>query len=83
MAPFAIALADVRDSFAFAAQPRSGSIVTLARDDGRYADEPLQAWFYRLGSGKWLCCSFADGRAIPRRAAYERIASDWAAVEYL
>jgi hypothetical protein len=32
-----------------------------ARDDGRYADEPLHAWFDSLASGKGLCCSFADG----------------------
>ena len=32
-----------------------------ARDDGRYADEPLHEWFSGLASGKGLCCSFADG----------------------
>jgi hypothetical protein len=32
-----------------------------ARDDGRYANEPLHAWFDQLASGKGLCCSFADG----------------------
>jgi hypothetical protein len=37
--------------------PRSVS----ARDDGRYANEPLHAWFDQLASGKGLCCSFADG----------------------
>lgn len=35
-----------------------------ARDDGHYANEPLHAWFDQLGSGRGLCCSFADGRAI-------------------
>jgi hypothetical protein len=33
----------------------------LARDDGRYANDPLHAWFDQLASGKGLCCSFADG----------------------
>ena len=32
-----------------------------ARDDGRYANDPLHAWFDQLASGKGLCCSFADG----------------------
>src|ERR1700728_1682637 len=32
-----------------------------ARDDGRYANEPLHAWFDQLASGKGLGCSFADG----------------------
>jgi hypothetical protein len=32
-----------------------------ARDDGRYANEPLHQWFDQLASGKGLCCSFADG----------------------
>ncbi|MGD0421526.1 MAG: hypothetical protein ABSA68_18415 [Xanthobacteraceae bacterium] len=32
-----------------------------ARDDGRYANEPLHAWFDQPASGKGLCCSFADG----------------------
>ena len=32
-----------------------------AHDDGRYASEPLHAWFDQLASGKGLCCSFADG----------------------
>jgi hypothetical protein len=40
-----------------------GSIVALARDDGRYAT-PLQSWFDDLASGKGLCCSFADGFRI-------------------
>jgi hypothetical protein len=35
-----------------------------ARDDGRYADEPLHAWFDQLASGKGLCCSFADGLKV-------------------
>jgi len=38
-----------------------GSSYVLARDDGRYANEPLRAWFDQLASGKGLCCSFADG----------------------
>jgi hypothetical protein len=36
----------------------------LARDDGRYANEPLHAWFDQLASGKGLCCSFADGVSV-------------------
>jgi len=35
-----------------------------ARDDGRYANEPLHAWFDQLASGKGLCCSFADGFSV-------------------
>jgi hypothetical protein len=35
-----------------------------ARDDGRYANEPLHAWFDSLASGKGLCCSFADGAQV-------------------
>jgi hypothetical protein len=35
-----------------------------ARDDGRYASEPLHAWFDQLASGKGLCCSFADGTSV-------------------
>jgi hypothetical protein len=38
-----------------------GSMITLARDDGRYANSPLKSWFDQLASGKGLCCSFADG----------------------
>jgi hypothetical protein len=36
----------------------------LARDDGRFANSPLKAWFDRLASGKGLCCSFADGLSV-------------------
>ncbi len=36
----------------------------LARDDGRFADSPLKAWFDKLASGKGLCCSFADGVTV-------------------
>ena len=39
-------------------------LVAQARDDGRYANEPLHKWFDQLASGKGLCCSFADGRRI-------------------
>lgn len=35
-----------------------------ARDDGRYANSQLKSWFDGLASGKGLCCSFADGRAV-------------------
>jgi len=36
----------------------------LARDDGRFANSPLKAWFDQLASGKGLCCSFADGVSV-------------------
>ncbi len=46
-------------------------VVTLAlllsfpvRDDGRYTNSPLHAWFDSLKSGNGLCCSFADGVTI-------------------
>jgi len=32
--------------------------------DGRYAQSPLKPWFDQLKSGKGLCCSIADGRAV-------------------
>ncbi|MCP4618589.1 MAG: hypothetical protein GY844_19415 [Bradyrhizobium sp.] len=35
-----------------------------ARDDGRYANSPLKAWFDSLKSGKGPCCSDADGYAV-------------------
>src|SRR5271168_3927571 len=35
-----------------------------ARDDGRYANEPLHAWFDQLASRNGLCCSFADGFSV-------------------
>jgi len=59
---FAPALA--RDVFPLAALARGESIVTPARDDGRYANSPLKSWFDQLASGKGLCCSFADGFRI-------------------
>jgi hypothetical protein len=34
----------------------------LARDDGRYANNPLKPWFDSLRSAKGFCCSDADGR---------------------
>jgi hypothetical protein len=34
----------------------------LARDDGRYANNPLKQWFDSLKSGKGFCCSDADGK---------------------
>jgi hypothetical protein len=40
------------------------SVPADARDDGRYADDPLHAWFDRLASGNGLCCSFADGLSV-------------------
>ena len=42
-----------------------GALVPVqARDDGRYANEPLRAWFDHLASGRGACCSFADGFSI-------------------
>ena len=45
----------------FALTGGGGTIVALARDDGRYANSQLKSWFDQLVSGKGLCCSFADG----------------------
>jgi hypothetical protein len=42
----------------------AGAVTTYGRDDGRYANSPLHAWFDQLASGKGLCCSFADGVSI-------------------
>jgi hypothetical protein len=39
-------------------------VAAQARDDGRYANRPLHAWFDQLASGRGLCCSFADGFSI-------------------
>ena len=36
----------------------------FARDDGRYADNPLKYWFDNLSSGNGMCCSFADGFSV-------------------
>lgn len=36
----------------------------LARDDGRYRDNPLRSWFDSLKSGRGPCCSDADGSAV-------------------
>ena len=38
--------------------------VGIARDDGRYANSPLRAWFERLSSARGLCCKYADGSVI-------------------
>ena len=38
------------------------SVPAFARDDGRYAQSPLKAWFDSLKSKKGLCCAEADGR---------------------
>ena len=51
--------------YAFAAALLIGfSSPAFARDDGRYADDPLHAWFDQLASGKGMCCSFADGFSV-------------------
>jgi hypothetical protein len=39
-------------------------VPALAKDDGRYADSKLKAWFDQLASDKGLCCSFADGASV-------------------
>lgn len=47
----------------------AGILVTLlllvvfagAKDDGRYAQNPLKQWFDQLRSSKGFCCSDADG----------------------
>jgi len=36
----------------------------FARDDGRYANDPLKYWFDHLASDKGMCCSFADGFSV-------------------
>ena len=36
----------------------------FARDDGRYANDPLKYWFDNLTSGNGSCCSFADGLSV-------------------
>ena len=40
------------------------SPLSHARDDDRYANSPLKAWFDSLKSGKGPCCSDADGYAV-------------------
>jgi hypothetical protein len=35
-----------------------------ARDEGKYANSPLKAWFDQLASQRGLCCSFADGFSL-------------------
>jgi len=49
---------------AVAAIVLAAALPATARDDGRYANEPLHEWFDQLASGKGLCCSFADGFTI-------------------
>jgi hypothetical protein len=53
-------------SFALAAIAACLLVLTpaKARDDGRYSNDPLHAWFDQLASGKGLCCSFADGFSV-------------------
>jgi hypothetical protein len=36
----------------------------FARDDGRYANDPLKYWFDHLASGKGMCCSFPDDFSV-------------------
>jgi hypothetical protein len=53
-------------SFALAAIAACLLVLTpaTARDDGRYSNDPLHAWFDQLASDKGLCCSFADGFSV-------------------
>lgn len=37
---------------------------SLARDDGRYVNSPLKAWFEHLESKKGICCDLADGSVV-------------------
>lgn len=41
-----------------------GTVLAVARDDGRYANSPLKGWFNQLASKNGLCCSVADGKQI-------------------
>jgi len=47
----------------FPLRPAHGQVL-FARDDGRYAGDPLKSWFDSLASGRGPCCSFADGFRI-------------------
>jgi hypothetical protein len=38
--------------------------LAFARDDGRYANDPLKYWFDNLTSSNGKCCSFADGFSV-------------------
>src|SRR6266478_8926705 len=38
--------------------------LAFARDDGRYANDPLKYWFDHLMSHNGMCCSFADGFSV-------------------
>ena len=40
------------------------STSAFARDDGRYANDPLKYWFDNLTSSNGKCCSFADGFSV-------------------
>ena len=40
------------------------ALIVLVRDDGRYANNPLHAWFDSLASGRGACCSNADGITV-------------------
>jgi hypothetical protein len=40
------------------------SDLAFARDDGRYANDPLKYWFDNLTSSNGKCCSFADGLSV-------------------
>lgn len=48
----------------FAAATLLAAGLAWARDDGRYANSPLKAWFDSLKSERGLCCSNADGVAL-------------------
>lgn len=40
----------------------AAALGAAARDDGRYANDPLKPWFDQLKSAKGFCCAEADGR---------------------
>ena len=40
------------------------SDLAFARDDGRYANDPLKYWFDNLTSSNGKCCSEADGLSV-------------------
>ena len=59
----------------------------VARDDGRYADSPLKAWFESRSSDFGSCCSDADGyfvADVDRESDHDhyrvRIDNEWVAV---
>jgi hypothetical protein len=65
------------------------SAAALGRDDGRYANSPLKAWFESLESEFGPCCTNADGYIVSDpdwesdRGHYRvRIGSEWVLVPH-